>query len=95
MAPISRYLWTYMKPVCVMFISGIVVNPSIAAIIDQCQPAKDTDPYFKFQVHVKDFGNRNPVLIVSVSVYVYAYVYVHIDIISMSTNITILNYLRC
>ena len=56
----------YAMPVCVLFLfsrSGIVFNPSAGAITDQIQSAKDTDPYFKFQLYVKDPSHRKPVLI--------------------------------
>ena len=49
-------------PVCVLFVSsraGIVSNPSTDAITDHSQSAKDTDPYFKFQLYVEHPGHRN------------------------------------
>ena len=42
---------------------GIVLNPCAGAITDHSQLAKDTDPYFKFQLYVEDPGNRKLVLI--------------------------------
>ena len=52
-------------PVCVLFVSnrsGIVFNPSAGAITDS-QSAKDIDPYFKFQLYVKNPSHRKPVFI--------------------------------
>ena len=49
-------------PVCVLFVSsrsGIVFNPSASAITDHSQSAKDTDPYFKFQLYVADPGHES------------------------------------
>ena len=53
-------------PVCVLFVSsrsGIVFNPSAAAITDHSQSAKDIDPYFKSKLYVEDPGHRKPVFI--------------------------------
>ena len=58
--------WTYAMPLCVLFVSSrsvIVLNPSAGAINDHSQSAKDIDPYFKFQLYVKNPGHRMPVLI--------------------------------
>ena len=52
--------------VCVLSVSsrsGIVFNPSAGAITDHSQSTKDINPYFKFQLDVKDPFHRNPVLI--------------------------------
>ena len=54
-------------PMCVLFVSSrssIVVNPSVGAITDNSQSAKDLDPYFKSQLYVEDNGHRKAVLIV-------------------------------
>ena len=43
-------VWTYVKPVCVVFVSspsGIDFIPSAGAITDYSQSAKNKDPYFK------------------------------------------------
>ena len=43
--------------VCVLFVSSrsdIVFNPSVGAITDHSQSAKDIDPYFKSQLYVED-----------------------------------------
>ena len=53
-------------PACVLFVSsrsGIVFNPNAGAITDHSQSAMDIDPYFKFELYVKDPGHRKPVLI--------------------------------
>ena len=52
--------------VCVLFVSsrsGIVFNPSIGAVIDKGQSAKDIDPYLKSKLNVEDPGHRKPVTI--------------------------------
>ena len=52
--------------VCVMFVSSrsvIVFNLIAGTITDHSQSAKDIDPYFKYQLQVKDPGHRKPVLI--------------------------------
>ena len=54
------------KPVCVLFVSsrsGIVFNPSVGAITDHSQSAKDIDPYFRSLFCVEDHGHRKPVVI--------------------------------
>ena len=54
----------YAIPVCVLFVSSrsnIVFNPRAGLITDHSQSEKDTDPYFKSQLYVKD--QRKPVVI--------------------------------
>ena len=54
-------------PMCVLFVSDIVFNPSAGAITDHSQSAKDIDPYFKSQLYVEDLGHRKLVLIYQMS----------------------------
>ena len=52
--------------VCILFVSSrsdIVFNPSLGAITDQSQSAKDIDSYVKSQLYVEDPGHRKSVLI--------------------------------
>ena len=39
---------------CLPKTSGIVFNSGVGAITDHNQSAKDSDPYFKFQLYVAD-----------------------------------------
>ena len=41
---------------CVSRTSAIIFEPSIGAITDNCQSAKDTDTYFKSQIYVENIG---------------------------------------
>ena len=50
-------VWTYAMPVCVLFLSCMLViifNPSEMAITDHSQSAKDIHPYCKSQLCVDD-----------------------------------------
>ena len=54
--------------VCVQFVSsrsGVVFNPSVDAITDHSQSAKDIYSYFKSQLYAEEMGHRTPILILS------------------------------
>ena len=62
--------WEFAMPVCVLFVSSrsdIVFNLIASAITNDRQSMKDIDPYFKFQLYVKNPGHRKPVLILPIA----------------------------